>query len=314
MNSLLISMRIVMPMAVLMLTGRLLRRIGMLPDSVTGSCNRLVASVFLPCMLFLNMYHSDLKITFTPKLFWFAIAAIFVTFMLLMLLVPRLEKENPKRAVMVHGLFRGNTAIFGIPLAQGIVGADNNIDDLIVVMSAMIIIYNIFGVIALQAFGEKKSTVKSVLIGIGKSPMVIGGILGLLLVSMGWQLPPEILSPVQSLSAVTTPLAFLCLGASFNLRASIHNRRYIATAIAVRLFVLPAVWLTLGAGVLGLRNGAVAALIAVYATPAAVNTFPLAVAAGADSELAGEIVVFTTACSIFSLFGWIWLLNSMGVI
>ena len=314
MNSLLISLQIVMPMAVLMLAGHLLRHLGMLPESVTGACNRLVSSFFLPCMLFLNMYNSDLKTTFTPALFWLAIGGVLVTFSVLMLLVPRLEQSNPKRAVLIHGLFRGNTAIFGIPLAQGIIGESGHIDDLIVVMSVMIILYNILGVLTLQVFGEKKSTIQSVLKGIAQSPMVIGGLLGLILATMGWRLPLVIESPIISLAAVTTPLAFLSLGASFNLKASIHNRRYIAAVVVSRLIILPAVWLSVGVGLLGLRRGAVAALIAVFATPAAVNTFPLAAAAGVDSELAGEMVVFTTACSIFTLFAWIWLLNGMGIV
>lgn len=314
MSSLVISFKIVMPMFLLMLTGRLLYRVGLLSDTVTGALNRLVSSVFLPCMLFMNMYNSDLRTTFDPVLFWFSVGGVIVSFVIFMLAVPKLVKSNKKRGTIIHALFRGNTAIFGIPLAQGIVGPNGNIDDLTAVMSAMIIVYNILGVLVLELYSEKKSTFGSVIKGIVTSPMTIGGVLGLVLALAGWRLPDFVVSPINSLALVTTPVAFLSLGASFNFKGAGQNRRYIMPVTLARLIAMPLIWLGLGIGLFGFRGGAVAALIAVFATPTAVNTFPLAAAADVDSELAGQLVVFTTVTSILTLFGLIFLLKTIGVV
>lgn len=313
MNSFIISLGIVLPMCLLMLTGKLLSHIKLLTPQVTGTLNKLVSSVFLPCMLFMNMYNSDLKTTFNPKVLIYAVGGVLVSVGIFMVVVPLLVKENGRRAAIIHALFRGNTAIFGVQLAQGIVGPSGNIDDLIVIMSVTIILYNVLGVVVLQVYCDHKGTVGSVVKGIVTNPMVIGGVLGLVLALTEIRLPEFVVSPIASLAAVTSPIAFLSLGASFNLKASAHNRKYIAWVTLVRLVVMPVIWLGIGVGLLGFRDGAVAALVAVFATPTAVNTFPLAAAAGADSDLAGELVVFTTAASVLTLFVIIFILKSMGV-
>ena len=54
--------------------------------------------------------------------------------------------------------------------------------------------------------------------------------------------------------------------------------------------------------------------LALYATPVATATFPMAQVYGADADLAGEQVVLTTICSVVILFFWIVFMQSMGMI
>ena len=48
--------------------------------------------------------------------------------------------------------------------------------------------------------------------------------------------------------------------------------------------------------------------------PARFPALPVAEQMGADGELAGELVVFTTALSIFTVFGFMYAMKSMGLI
>ena len=52
-------------------------------------------------------------------------------------------------------------------------------------------------------------------------------------------------------------------------------------------------------------------LVAVFACPTAISSYPMAVQQGGDGELAGQIVVFTSAFSMVTLFVLIWLLKFM---
>ena len=51
----------------------------------------------------------------------------------------------------------------------------------------------------------------------------------------------------------------------------------------------------------------------VFASPTAVNSFTMAQQMGGDAELAGDIVVTTSAASILTMFLWIFLFKSLGM-
>jgi predicted permease len=84
------------------------------------------------------------------------------------------------------------------------------------------------------------------------------------------------------------------------------------TVSAAKLIVAPGLFLGLGA-LLGFRGVAFVSLIGVFASPTAVNSFTMAQQMGGDAELAGDIVVTTSAVSIPTMFLWIFLFKSLGV-
>ena len=51
-----------------------------------------------------------------------------------------------------------------------------------------------------------------------------------------------------------------------------------------------------------------------YATPVAASSFPMASSMGGDSELAGQFVMLSTVVSALTLFVWIYLLKTLGII
>ena len=55
-------------------------------------------------------------------------------------------------------------------------------------------------------------------------------------------------------------------------------------------------------------------LLIVFATPTAVSSYPMAQNMGGDGPLAGQLVVFTTTLSIFTLFLFIFILRLLGLI
>ena len=63
---------------------------------------------------------------------------------------------------------------------------------------------------------------------------------------------------------------------------------------------------------LGMRDVELVTLIAIYATPCAVAGFAMAQQMHADAELAGNCVVYSSALSCVTIFGWVCLLKSLG--
>ena len=77
--------------------------------------------------------------------------------------------------------------------------------------------------------------------------------------------------------------------------------------------IVPAVTLT-PAVLLGWRGVALASLLPVFASSTAVNSFTMAQQMGGDAELAGNIVVATSALCALTLFFWCFLFKTLGLI
>ena len=94
------------------------------------------------------------------------------------------------------------------------------------------------------------------------------------------------------------------LGAQFEFSAIKGLRREIITGVLYRTVLAP----VLGVGVaylfFGDRFGGAhfAAFVALFATPVAVSSLPMAQEMGNDAELAGQYVVWTTLVSALSIF------------
>lgn len=64
----------------------------------------------------------------------------------------------------------------------------------------------------------------------------------------------------------------------------------------------------------GYRGAELVGLLIAFGAPTAVSSFTMAQEMGGDSELAGQIVVWTTAGSLVTMFVYVFLLRSLGFI
>ena len=65
---------------------------------------------------------------------------------------------------------------------------------------------------------------------------------------------------------------------------------------------------------LGFRHYELGALLTMLASPVAVSSYTMALEMKGDGELAGALVVFTSAFSILTMFLFIFTLKSLGLI
>ena len=65
---------------------------------------------------------------------------------------------------------------------------------------------------------------------------------------------------------------------------------------------------------MGFTGESFACLIVVFGSPVAVSSFAMAQQMGGDENLAGQLVVVTSAFCILTLFVWVYVFSSMGVI
>ena len=141
MENLVISLNVVLPLFLLIALGYVLKKFGMYDVVTLKTMNKLVFKVFLPVYLFHSIYSTDLSAVFDIKVILFAGVGLLLWFLLLMCIVPLLEKDNAKRGVMVQAMFRSNFVLFGLPVAISLCGEDR-IGTTSLLLGIIIPIYN----------------------------------------------------------------------------------------------------------------------------------------------------------------------------
>ena len=310
-DNFIVALGAVVPMFFLMAVGAFVKFGKLLTDEELKHINRMVFRVFFFFMLFHSIYTTDLASTFRPKLMLFGAGAVLVIFIFLMIFIPKIEQDNKKRGVMVQAIFRSNFVIMGVPVVANIFG-DENIAVTTMMIAVIIPMYNILAVFALETFRGGKFQLLPILKGIMKNPMILGAISGAVLLKSGVQIPAPVLKPIGQISAATTPVALIILGASFKFGSAQNHLSQLIKCVLGRLIFVPAVVLSV-AIFLGFEGIDFVTLIAIFGTPCAIVSFAMAQQMNGDADLAGNCVVFTSALSCFTIFCWILFFKTLGI-
>ena len=311
MENLMISATAVLPMCLVMALGYGTRRLGWIRREEISAINKIAFRIFLPCLLYYNVYCSDLSGSFDPLLMAYAVGGVLLTFGLALGYTLLTEKLPERRGVLIQGMFRSNYVIMGIPVATALLGADQ-LGTVSILIAVIVPLFNMLAVVVLEVFRGQKPKPLHILGQIAKNPLVIGSVLGILTLAAGIRLPHILEQTIQNISAIASPLQLFLLGAFFQFSGLKTYRRELVTVSAAKLIVAPGLFLGLGA-LLGFRGVAFVSLIGVFASPTAVNSFTMAQQMGGDAELAGDTVVVTSAVSMLTMFLWVFLFKSLGM-
>ena len=312
MNNLIFSINVILPLVIEMALGQILRITDVIDGNTSKKMNSAIFKLFLPVLIFYNVYTSEIADVFNAKLILYAVLSIFILVGILAAAVPLFEKDKKKIGVIIQGIFRSNFVIFGVPLSIALSG--NSISGTVSVLVACVIpTFNLLAVIVLESFKGDKPDFKKILLGIASNPLIISSILGFVFLFAKIKIYAPVESTLKGIAVSATPLALIILGASIDIKKIRGNTKQIAAAVTGRLIVVPAIFLSLAA-ILGFRNGYLAILIALYASPGAVSSYPMASQMGADGELAAQIVMMQTCLCSVTVFLFIFILKHLGLI
>ena len=327
MSSFVFAINAVLPIILLSVVGYFLKRLGWIEKSLVKQLNRLIFRIFLPAMLFLNVYKIE-NISFNQTGFIFYVVVITLSiFFLGIPLSAIFTKEADRRGVILQACFRSNHALIGLALAQSL-GGEKGIQDAALLSAVIIPLFNVLAVVSLSVFKKSKKQVsfRSIIADIVKNPLIISVFLGLVAIGirlvfarLGISFRLSHITPfmkvLEYLSSVATPLALLVLGAQFEFSAIQSLKKEIVFGTSVRVFFAPL--LALAIAYLFFRNdftpGNFAVFIAVFSTPVAVSSVPMAQEMGGNTDLAGQLVVWTTLFSAVTIFFSSFILNLLGV-
>ena len=327
MDSLIFSINAIAPIVLTVVIGYILKKLGLMNESFSKMANKLVFRIFLPVMVFLNIYKIDDIQNIGLFSGVYIVIVILAVFFIMIPITMTFCRDERKRGVLLQGSFRSNCALVGVPLALELFG-DQGVIMVTLLTSISIPLYNVLAVISLSIFKKdgSKPSVKKILLDIVKNPLIQSVVVGFIalgiraiLVNSGIDFRLTDVKPVYTvlgyLSALATPLALLVLGAQFEFSAVAALKREIILGTAVKIFFVPL--FAIGVAYLFFRDsfgGAhFAAFVALFATPIAVSSVPMSQEMDGDVTLAGQLLVWTTLFSILSLFLSSFLLHMAGI-
>lgn len=310
MDDLLFSLNTVFPLLGMMAIGFAARRLGIIGESAARQINACVFKIFLPLLLCFNIVDTKLGASFDGRTLLYAFVTTLSCFGVLFFVTPRLCHDRASCGVLIQGIARSNYAIFGIPLVSMMYpNADTSIA--VIMVAVVVPVFNVLSTIALMVFAGERTHPLRILKGVLLNPLIIATLAGFLLWYFQIPLPTMIETPLRNLGSIATPLALFILGASLDFGKARANGKLLVISVTGRLIGVPLIFLSLAIA-LGIRYVSLAALIAVYASPTSVSSFPMAQQMGGNGDLAGGQVVFTTVFSILTVFLWVFVLRSLG--
>lgn len=307
-----VCLNAVLPMFILIAVGYVSRLAGVIKSADVPAFNKIAFHVFMPVLLFNNLYNSELSDAVRPKLMLFAVLSVLAVYVIAVLVVLKTVKTPERRGVIIQGIYRSNYVVIGLPIASAFI-TDAELGVISMLIAVIVPVYNILAVVTLEVFGGKKVSAGRTLLSIVTNPLILGAAAGILALLLRLRLPPILESVVGEMAAVGTPVQLFLLGAFFRFNGLSKYRKPLTWTVLARLVFVPAAVLPVGAA-LGFRGAEFVALIGCFASSNAISSFTMTQEMGGDDELAGDIVVLTSALCAVTAFLWCLLYKTLGII
>jgi hypothetical protein len=291
------------PVFLLILLGLILRNRAFLSEATFGQLRRFIFWIAFPALLFSKIAGTsfDLGPVIVQIGFLFGVHLAGLLVALLLSAVLRIPRRMAP--TFVQGAFRGNLAFIGLPIiSYGLAGVDSRFAvveaQMYLILAAMIPFFNVAAVLLFAAGGERKGDhpVHDTILSIMKNPLIVACVLGLLFSVLKIPLPSPVWKSLRLLGSIALPLALITIGASMRFHKLRGMLSYTLGAALFKTLLLP-LFGYLALFLFSSESGINPALFVLLACPTAVSSYILADQMEGDAQLAGNIVVVSTAVS-----------------
>ena len=293
----------VFPILVLMTIGYICKRVGFISGDAVNKTHRIIFRVFMPPLIFYNLYENDFSKFMDMKLMIFIPAAVIAVIVISFLIVPRIVKERKQQPVIIQALFRGNLIFVGMPVMEAVAGS-KYLGLMALAITITIIVYNVASVIVFEALRKGKPDYKEMMRDIAVNPLIHGAVVGVIFTMLRIPVPGMVMDVVKTMSQVATPVALVLLGAGFSFAATGIYKKQIVLTCLFRLVLIPALLVPL-AILMGFNNYEIIVVFATMCAPTAIITYTISQQMGGDDALSAQLVAYASVFSLFTIFLWI---------
>jgi malate permease and related proteins len=296
----------IIPIFVIIILGWVSRKRGFITREFLEPANRLVYYLSMPAMIFNAIAKADFHKEFDGRVLVLTLLSA-ATIYLLAELLARLTQMTPSRAgAFVQSSGHGNQGYIGLPIAFYYLG-EVGLAKASIICGFLMILQNIFSVIALQLHGTSNKGLPSLRSLAGKllgNPVILGAMAGIFVSALAIPIPRVIGRSLDILGGLAPPMALLLIGASLSLVLMRKYLRPTMGAVMMKLFILPALGLLLfQLFAIGAADYLPALIL--LASPTATIAYVMAREMHCDADFAVASISASTLFSSLFFMGWL---------
>ena len=314
-DSLIFSLNATIPVFLIMVLGYALKRMGMFGPAFTDVLDRFNFKVTLPILLFADLSASDFYEVWDTRFVLFCFLVTVFSIAVAFAISALVTRDRSLRGEFTQAAFRSSAAILGIAYAQNIFG---NAGMVPLMMLGAVPLYNVMSVIILSltapgSGGLDRKNINRAVKGIITNPIIIAIFLGLVFSLVRIPVPGIIMTSLNTMARMASPLALIGMGAGFELGKAVSMLRPSAIASAIKLLLWPCIFLPLGVS-LGFSSQELVAIIIMLGSPTTVSCYIMARNTGHEGVLTSGAVVITLLMSSVTITFWLFILRNAGLV
>jgi predicted permease len=286
------------PVFLIIICGYLFKKSKFPGDDFWPGTEKIVYYFLYPALLFSSSAGASWEFFSVASMVWAILGAMFVMSGILLLLRPRLTRNDASFTSVFQGSLRF-TSYIGFAAAFSLFG-NEGLYLAAVFITVMIPMVNILCVMVLVRYGGQKSGWYWIFATVIKNPLIIACLAGMAFNLLGLQLPAMLQNFTIILGRGSLPLGLLAVGASLQVSSIQKAGKEVIYACLLKLALMPLLmWLSCTLIGVDALSTAVAVLFA--ALPGSPLSYILAKQLGGDTRLMSSIIAVQTGISMVSL-------------
>ena len=295
-----------MPLLITIAMGYACRHTILNSQTIWDAIDTLNFRLLIPALIISNLMTADIfairgdQITVLALL---ALAVIAGVAMACGVLVPSFRTDAPAFTSVFQTATRWNASI-AIAICS-VVFPHQSVTVVAIMMIAIMPAVNVLNIwVMVKWLDVTGASARSIALKIISNPIIIGCLVGIVLASIKFDVPPAISNSVDHLGAASIATILLSLGAGLKGAELRGQKLHLFLSCLLRLFLAPLV--VLGGGVMLSVDPQILAVATVaMAMPTAANGYIIAQKMGGDAPLYASICAFQTSLALISIPIWL---------
>lgn len=293
------SFAIVAPLFALIGLGFAATRAKVVSEEASRGLSDFVFVLAIPALLFRTVAGADLP-RMDPSGYWIAyFAPLAITWMISSFMARRLGHTDKEAAIIGFSTAQANTVLVGIPIVLVTLGDSGKIPIILLLVVHLPLTMSV--VTLLIARGESQGSGAQLLRSLATHPILLAIFIGVLWRIAGLPIPGILASVLKFLGDSAAPCALVALGMSMSGARFRGNFGMIGIAVALKLFLMPALVFVFAAKFFALPPEFIATALLFSGCPTGVNAFLIAQRYRSGEDVVSGAIAFSTLLGVFTM-------------
>ncbi|PZF63676.1 AEC family transporter [Curtobacterium sp. MCBD17_013] len=279
---------------VVIATGYLVGRLGVLGPHAQFVMSRLVFFVLTPCLLFHTIATADIHVLLSEMLVVSLVTALVVALGTAAVFRFVLRRDLAQTTVGALAAGYVNSNNIGLPVAVYVLGHPAYV---VPVILLQLVVLAPIALTILDTATSSGGGLRRRILGPVSNPLIIASLLGLVVSLTGVRIPDPVMEPFSLVGAAAVPVVLLSFGMSLHGNAPFRDpdtRVDVVVASALKLFVMPVLAYVIARFVFHVSHEHLFVLTVLAGLPTAQNVFNYAQRYDAAVPVARDVVLVST--------------------